>query len=65
VAIRVISLKLCRIRIHATWLEAFFAAAEARIAAAQRRGRKGALQAWRDQALFKVLRARGEGVLRR
>jgi len=54
VAIRVISLKLCRIRIHATWLEAFFAAAEARIAAAQRRGRKGALQAWRDQALFKV-----------
>ena len=35
-------------------LEAFFAAAEARIPAAQRRGRKGALQAWRDQALFKV-----------
>lgn len=35
-------------------LEAFFAACEARIAAAHRRGRKGSLQAWRDQALFKV-----------
>lgn len=35
-------------------LEAFFAAAEARIGLAQRRGRKGALQAWRDQAMFKV-----------
>ena len=35
-------------------LEAFFAACEARIAVAHRRGRKGSLQAWRDQALFKV-----------
>jgi site-specific recombinase XerD len=35
-------------------LEAFFAACEARIASCQRRGRKGSLQAWRDQALFKV-----------
>jgi site-specific recombinase XerD len=35
-------------------LEVFFAACEARIAAAARRGRKGTLQAWRDQALFKV-----------
>jgi integrase/recombinase XerC len=35
-------------------LESFFAACEARIATARRRGRKGALQAWRDQALFKV-----------
>ena len=35
-------------------LEAFFGACEARIAAARRRGRKGTLQAWRDQALFKV-----------
>jgi site-specific recombinase XerD len=35
-------------------LEYFFAACEARITSAQRRGRKGALQAWRDQALFKV-----------
>ncbi len=35
-------------------LESFFAAAEARIATARRRGRKGTLQAWRDQALFKV-----------
>jgi integrase/recombinase XerC len=35
-------------------LESFFAACEARIASARRRGRKGALQAWRDQALFKV-----------
>lgn len=35
-------------------LEAFFAACEARIASCRRRGRKGSLQAWRDQALFKV-----------
>jgi site-specific recombinase XerD len=35
-------------------LEAFFGACEARIEAAARRGRKGTLQAWRDQALFKV-----------
>ena len=35
-------------------LECFFAACEARIEAARRRGRKGALQAWRDQALFKT-----------
>src|SRR3954469_4426629 len=35
-------------------LEAFFAASEARIALAKRRGRKGSLQAWRDQAMFKV-----------
>jgi integrase/recombinase XerC len=35
-------------------LEAFFGACEARIAACRRRGRKGSLQAWRDQALFKV-----------
>jgi len=35
-------------------LEAFFSAAEARITSAQRRGRKGALQAWRDQAMFKI-----------
>ena len=33
-------------------LEAFFAAGEARIAACRRHGRKGSLQAWRDQALF-------------
>jgi integrase/recombinase XerC len=35
-------------------LEAFFAACEARIDRCRRRGRKGSLQAWRDQALFKV-----------
>jgi integrase/recombinase XerC len=35
-------------------LEAFFGACEARIVACRRRGRKGSLQAWRDQALFKV-----------
>jgi len=35
-------------------LEAFFAACEARIAVCRGRGRKGSLQAWRDQALFKV-----------
>jgi integrase/recombinase XerC len=40
-------------------LEAFFAACEARIDAARRRGRKGSLQAWRDQALFKVKFASG------
>jgi site-specific recombinase XerD len=35
-------------------LEAFFAACEARISVAHVRGRKGSLQAWRDQALFKA-----------
>jgi integrase/recombinase XerC len=35
-------------------LEAFFGACEARIKMARRLGRKGSLQAWRDQALFKV-----------
>jgi integrase/recombinase XerC len=35
-------------------LEAFFAAGEARIASFQTRGRKGLLQAWRDDALFKA-----------
>lgn len=40
-------------------LEAFFAACEARIERAQRLGRKGSLQAWRDQALFKVKFALG------
>jgi len=40
-------------------LEAFFAACEARIGTALRRGRKGSLQAWRDQALFKVAFAWG------
>jgi integrase/recombinase XerC len=35
-------------------LEAFFAACEARIETTRRRGRKGSLQAWRDQALFKI-----------
>src|SRR3954451_14679434 len=35
-------------------LEAFFGACEACIDAARRLGRKGSLQAWRDQALFKV-----------
>lgn len=35
-------------------LEAFFAACEQRIELSRRTGRKGALQAWRDQALFKV-----------
>jgi integrase len=35
-------------------LESFFAACEARIERCVRRGRKGSLQAWRDQALFKV-----------
>ena len=35
-------------------LELFFAACEARIETARRTGRKGSLQAWRDQALFKV-----------
>lgn len=35
-------------------LEAFFAACEDRIETARRSGRKGSLQAWRDQALFKV-----------
>ena len=35
-------------------LEAFFAACDARIGAARRQGRKGSLQAWRDQALFKI-----------
>jgi site-specific recombinase XerD len=35
-------------------LEAFFAAGEARIAACRARGRKGVLQAWRDDAMFKV-----------
>lgn len=35
-------------------LEAFFAACEQRIELSHRTGRKGALQAWRDQALFKV-----------
>jgi DNA-binding Xre family transcriptional regulator len=32
----------------------FFAACEARIEACRARGRKGSLQGWRDQALFKV-----------
>ena len=40
-------------------LEAFFAACEARIDTARRPGRKGSLQAWRDQALFKVKLAWG------
>ena len=35
-------------------LEAFFAAGEARIDACRARGRKGSLQAWRDDAMFKV-----------
>ena len=35
-------------------LEAFFAAAEARIEACRARGRKGSLQAWRDDAMFKA-----------
>ena len=35
-------------------LEAFFAAGEARIEACRARGRKGSLQAWRDDAMFKV-----------
>jgi integrase/recombinase XerC len=35
-------------------LEAFFAAAEARIDACRSRGRKGSLQAWRDDTMFKV-----------
>jgi integrase/recombinase XerC len=35
-------------------LEAFFAAGEARIASCRSRGRKGVLQAWRDDAMFKV-----------
>ena len=35
-------------------LDSFFSACEARIGSARRRGRKGGLQAWRDQALFKV-----------
>ena len=35
-------------------LEAFFAACEARIERCRKRGRKGSLQAWRDQALFKA-----------
>jgi integrase/recombinase XerC len=34
--------------------EAFFGACEARIDTARRLGRKGSLQAWRDQALFKI-----------
>jgi site-specific recombinase XerD len=37
----------------------FFAACEARIGACRARGRKGSLQAWRDQALFKVAFAWG------
>ena len=40
-------------------LEVFFAACEARIDACRARGRKGSLQAWRDQALFKVAFAWG------
>jgi integrase len=40
-------------------LEVFFAACEARIEACRARGRKGSLQAWRDQALFKVAFAWG------
>lgn len=40
-------------------LEAFFAACEGRIDTARQRGRKGSLQAWRDQALFKVAFAWG------
>jgi integrase/recombinase XerC len=35
-------------------LEAFFAACEQRIELSHRTGRKGALQPWRDQVLFKV-----------
>jgi site-specific recombinase XerD len=35
-------------------LEAFFAACEARIESCRARGRKGSLQAWRDDAMFKV-----------
>jgi site-specific recombinase XerD len=35
-------------------LEAFFAACEARIESCRARRRKGALQAWRDDAMFKV-----------
>jgi integrase len=40
-------------------LEAFFAACERRIEACRTRGRKGSLQAWRDQALFKLTFAWG------
>jgi integrase/recombinase XerC len=40
-------------------LDAFFAACEARIATTRARGRKGSLQAWRDQALFKTAFAWG------
>jgi integrase/recombinase XerC len=35
-------------------LELFFAACEARIESCRARGRKGSLQAWRDDAMFKV-----------
>ena len=35
-------------------LEAFFAACDARIDPRGARGRKGSLQAWRDQAMFKI-----------
>jgi integrase/recombinase XerC len=35
-------------------LEAFFAAGEVRIESCRSRGRKGVLQAWRDDAMFKV-----------
>src|SRR5205823_11144171 len=35
-------------------VEAFFAAGERRVASCQARGRKGLLQAWRDDALFKT-----------
>ncbi len=45
-------------------LEAFFAACEARIEACRMRGRKGSLQAWRDDAMFKA-KCSGSEVRRR
>ena len=35
-------------------LDAFFGACDERIARARTSGRKGTLQAWRDQAMFKI-----------